>query len=170
MVNLLSVFERSRFRKDKSEIDDSFRSGDEIVVSIMYTDKGKERIQTFKGNVIQRRHTNSLGETFTVMKTTEGVRVEETFYLNSPFIKSIIVLNRAKVRRARLFYLRDAKGKKAKLKYKIIKKNKEDDVLREPLVDENLSAEQKSENVVLNKEVLENSAEKKNEQVVVDKE
>ena len=106
MRDLLSVFEAKKSRTNNVNIDNSFKAGDEIVVCVAYKENGKERIQKIRGNVIQRRHPNTSGETFTIMKKTEGVGVEMTFFINSPLIKSIEVLNRAKVRRARLFYLR----------------------------------------------------------------
>ena len=120
MRNLLSVFEAKKSRTNNINIDNSFKAGDEIVVHIAYKENGKERIQKIRGNVIQRRHPSTSGETFTIMKKTEGVGVEMTFFINSPLIKSIEVLNRAKVRRARLFYLRRSR---AKIKYKILRKN-----------------------------------------------
>lgn len=132
MKNLLRVFEAKRSRTNSVDIDNSFKAGDEIVVCIAYKENGKERIQKIRGNVIQRHHPNTSGETFTIMKKTEGVGVEITFYINSSLIKSIIVLNRAKVRRARLFYLRRSRG--AKIKYKILRKNNNNDGgVKEPL-------------------------------------
>ena len=120
MMDLLKAFETRRSRRGNANIDNSFKAGDEIVVYIAYKENGKERVQKIRGNVIQRRHPNTSGETFTVIKRTEGVGVEMTFFINSPLIKSIEVLNRAKVRRARLFYLRRSR---AKIKYKILRKN-----------------------------------------------
>lgn len=130
MMDLLSVFESKKSRRNNVDIDNSFKAGDEIVVCIAYKENGKERIQKFKGNVIQRRHPNTSGETFTIMKKTEGVGVEMTFLINSPLIKSITVLNRAKVRRARLFYLRRSR---AKIRYKIMRKNNNEGCVEEPL-------------------------------------
>ena len=130
MMDLLKAFETRRSRRGNANIDNSFRAGDEIVVYIAYKENGKERVQKIRGNVIQRRHPNTSGETFTVIKRTEGVGVEMTFFINSPLIKSIEVLNRAKVRRARLFYLRRSR---AKIKYKILRKNNNEGGVEEPL-------------------------------------
>lgn len=130
MRDLLSVFEAKKSRTKNVNIDNSFKAGDEIVVCVAYKENGKERIQKIRGNVIQRRHPNTSGETFTIMKKTEGVGVEMTFFMNSPLIKSIEVLNRAKVRRARLFYLRRSR---AKIKYKILRKNNNEGGVEEPL-------------------------------------
>ena len=130
MMDLLKAFETRRSRRGNANIDNSFKAGDEIVVYIAYKENGKERVQKIRGNVIQRRHPNTSGETFTVIKRTEGVGVEMTFFINSPLIKSIEVLNRAKVRRARLFYLRRSR---AKIKYKILRKNNNEGGVEEPL-------------------------------------
>lgn len=91
-----------------------FKAGDTIAISYKIVEGNKERIQKFQGVVLQRRNT-----TFTVRKISNGIGVERIFPYNSPFIDSIEVLKRGKVRRARLFYLRDAKGKAAKIKEKI---------------------------------------------------
>jgi len=94
-----------------------FRAGDNVTVYYKIIEGGKERIQAFKGDVIQRKggaktHT----ETFTVRKVASGVGVERIFPINSPNIDKIEVNKRGKVRRARLFYLRTAKGKKGRIK------------------------------------------------------
>lgn len=91
-----------------------FNAGDTIILSYKIVEGNKERIQKFQGVVLQKRNT-----TFTLRKISNGVGVERIFPYNSPFIDSIEVLKKGKVRRARLFYLRDAKGKAAKIKEKI---------------------------------------------------
>ncbi len=99
-----------------------FRPGDNIAVSYKIKEGAKERIQTFKGDVIQISGTG-LTKTFTIRKISNGVGVERIFPLNSPIIDSVSVLKRGKVRRAKLFYLRELVGKKAKIKErKYIKK------------------------------------------------
>ncbi len=100
----------------------SFRPGDNVAVSYKIKEGAKERIQTFKGDVIQ---INGIGstKTFTVRKLSNGVGVERIFPFNSPIIDTIKVLKRGKVRRAKLYYLRDLVGKKAKIKErKFVKK------------------------------------------------
>src|SRR6187402_3124491 len=95
----------------------TFKSGDSIVVSYKIIEGAKERIQDFKGDVIQVKGSGA-GKTFTVRKISNGVGVERIFPMNSPHIVEIKLLKKGKVRRARLFYLRDLVGKKAKIKEK----------------------------------------------------
>ena len=103
---------------DKRNSIPEFAAGDTIVVHVKITEGAKERIQLFQGVVIQRRNENSMGETFTVRKTSNGVGVERVFPILSPSVDKIEVLRRGKVRRARIFYLRGAKGKAARIKEK----------------------------------------------------
>lgn len=102
-----------------------FRAGDNITVYYKIKEGDKERIQAFKGNVIQMRGgSKTHTQTFTVRKISSGIGVERIFPLYSPFIDKIEVNKRGKVRRARLFYLRTAKGKKSRIKERrIIKKD-----------------------------------------------
>ena len=95
----------------------AFKAGDSIVVSYKIIEGAKERIQDFKGDVLQIKGSGA-GKTFTVRKISNGVGVERIFPINSPHIVEIKVLKKGKVRRARLFYLRDLVGKKAKIKEK----------------------------------------------------
>jgi large subunit ribosomal protein L19 len=92
-----------------------FRAGDTVSVDFKVIEGTKERIQTFTGVVIQRRG-NGISETFTVRKISNNVPVERIFPLNSPRIASIKVNRLGKVRRARLFYMRDLSGKAARIK------------------------------------------------------
>jgi len=94
-----------------------FSSGDNIVVSYKIVEGAKERIQAFKGDVIQINGEGST-KTFTVRKISNGVGVERIFPMASPSIVSIELLKRGRVRRAKLFYLRDLVGKKARIKEK----------------------------------------------------
>jgi large subunit ribosomal protein L19 len=100
--------------KNRTDIP-AFRAGDTISVDFKIIEAGKERIQTFTGVVIQRRGTGT-SETFTVRKISNNVPVERIFPLNSPRIASIKVNRLGKVRRARLFYMRDLQGKAARIK------------------------------------------------------
>lgn len=93
----------------------SFIAGDTVNVYYKIREGNKERIQQYQGVVLQRRNTG-ISSTFTVRKISNGVGVERIFPLFSANIDKIEVVSRGKVRRARLFYLRDAKGKKAKVK------------------------------------------------------
>ena len=93
----------------------SFRPGDNIVVSYKIVEGDKERIQDFRGDVIQIKGSGAT-RTFTVRKTSSGIGVERIFPFSSPNITEIKVLKRGKVRRAKLYYLRDLVGKKARIK------------------------------------------------------
>jgi large subunit ribosomal protein L19 len=93
----------------------SFKAGDTITVTYKIKEETKERLQNYRGVVIQRRGSGST-ETFTVRKISNGVGVERIFPISSPFIDSIEVNKRGKVRRARIFYLRELTGKKARIK------------------------------------------------------
>jgi large subunit ribosomal protein L19 len=92
-----------------------FIAGDTVNVYYKIREGSKERIQQYQGVVLQRRNTG-INSTFTVRKISNGVGVERIFPLFSANIDKVEVMSRGKVRRARLFYLRDAKGKKAKIK------------------------------------------------------
>ncbi len=92
-----------------------FRIGDSIKVHVNIIEGGKERVQVFAGAVIARDGTGST-ETFTVRKISHGVGVERVFPVQSPFIKKIEIDSSSDVRRAKLYYLRDLTGKRAKLK------------------------------------------------------
>ena len=94
-----------------------FRSGDSVRVHVRVREGDKERIQIFEGVVIQRRRAGA-GSSFTVRKVSYGVGVERIFPLHSPLIAKLEVRQRGKVRRARLFYLRDLRGKSARIKTK----------------------------------------------------
>lgn len=95
----------------------TFKSGDTVTVHYKITEGNKERIQAFRGVVIQRKGAGATA-TFTVRKSTSGVGIERIFPISSPFIEQIEVNKLGKVRRARIFYFRELKGKKAKIKEK----------------------------------------------------
>jgi large subunit ribosomal protein L19 len=92
-----------------------FRAGDTITVHYKIREGNKERIQQFKGTVIQKKGAN-ITKTFTVRKMSGNIGVERIFPESSPFIDKIEVNKRGKVRRARIFYLRELTGKKARIK------------------------------------------------------
>ena len=92
-----------------------FRAGDTVKVHVRVVEGNKSRIQVFQGAVI-RRQGSGLRETFTVRKVSYGVGVERTFPLHAPTIERIEVATRGDVRRAKLYYLRDRRGKAAKIK------------------------------------------------------
>ncbi|MFB3882083.1 MAG: 50S ribosomal protein L19 [Armatimonadota bacterium] len=92
-----------------------FQPGDQVRVTVRVTEGGKERSQPFQGVVIARRGAG-LKETFTVRRVTHGVGVERTFMLHSPRVEAIDVLRRGRVRRAKLYYLRERIGRGARVK------------------------------------------------------
>lgn len=109
--SLISAVESSQIRTDLPD----FRVGDNVKVHVRIKEGSKERIQIFEGLVIVRKHEGTR-ETFTVRKMSYGVGVERTFPVNSPLISTIEVVRSNKVRRARLYFMRDRKGKAARLK------------------------------------------------------
>ena len=94
-----------------------FRAGDTVKVHVKVVEGNRSRIQVFQGVVI-RRHGGGIRETFTVRKVSFGVGVERTFPLHTPIVEKIELVTRGDVRRAKLYYLRDLTGKKAKIKEK----------------------------------------------------
>ena len=94
---------------------DAFRVGDTVKVYNKIKEGSRERIQIFEGTVIMRQN-GGAKETFTVRKNSNGIGVEKTWPVHSPFVEKIEVVRRGKVRRAKLFYLRDRVGKAAKVK------------------------------------------------------
>ena len=94
-----------------------FRTGDHIIVNYKIVEGAKERIQAFKGDVIQINGSGAT-KTFTIRKMSNGVGVERIFPFSSPNIVEIKLMKRGKVRRAKLYYLRDLVGKKARIKEK----------------------------------------------------
>lgn len=93
----------------------AFRPGDTVRVHVKIVEGTRERIQLFEGVVIKRRG-GGISETFTVRKISYGVGVERTFPVNTPKIAKLEVIRRGKVRRAKLYYLRNLRGKKARIK------------------------------------------------------
>lgn len=96
-----------------------FRAGDTITVSYKIREGGKERIQQFQGVVLQRNGSGAT-ETFTIRKMSGSTGVERIFPVNSPFIEKIVVNKKGVVRRAKIFYLRNLTGKKARIREKRI--------------------------------------------------
>ena len=103
-------------QSQRTDIPD-FRAGDTLKVHVRVVEGNRSRIQIFQGVVI-RRQGSGLRETFTVRKVTGGVGVERTYPVNSPVLDRIEVVTRGDVRRAKLYYLRDLRGKAAKIKEK----------------------------------------------------
>lgn len=117
MSDLIKEVEKEFLEKESKHPD--FKAGDTVNIHVKIKEGNKERIQQFQGTVIQRRHSNTNGETFTVRKISNGIGVERIFPLLSPNIDKIEVIRKGHVRRARLFYLRGKQGKAARVKEKI---------------------------------------------------
>lgn len=113
MNEMIDLIEKEHMRLDLADVS----VGDSVKVFTKIYEGDKERIQMFEGVVIRRRGGNTRA-TFTVRKVSYGIGVEKTFPRHSPLLEKIEVVSRAKVRRARLYYLRGLRGKAAKLKEK----------------------------------------------------
>ncbi|MEX2415286.1 MAG: 50S ribosomal protein L19 [Paenibacillaceae bacterium] len=110
-MNLLQQISRENLRTDLP----NFRPGDTLKVHVKVIEGSRERVQIFEGVVIKRKG-GGISETFTVRKISYGVGVERTFPFHTPKIEKIEVARRGKVRRAKLYYLRELRGKKARIK------------------------------------------------------
>lgn len=108
-MDLIKAIEQEQIREDIA----NFKIGDQVKVHVKIKEGNRERIQIFEGFVIKRQNTGS-NETFTVRKSSYGVGVERTFPIHSKKIEQIEVVRSSKVRRAKLYYLRDKIGKAAK--------------------------------------------------------
>jgi large subunit ribosomal protein L19 len=110
-MNKTDLVEQSYLRKDVPD----FRPGDTVKVHVRVVEGNRERVQVFQGVVI-RRQGGGIRETFTVRKISFGVGVERTFPVHSPSIAKLELVSRGRVRRAKLYYLRDLRGKKARIR------------------------------------------------------
>ena len=110
-MNIIDQIEKEQLRNDLTP----FNIGDTVKVSVKVKEGDKERIQAYEGVVIAKKGT-SIRETFTVRRVSFGIGVERTFPLHSPRIDKIIVVRKGKVRRAKIYYIRDLSGKAAKVK------------------------------------------------------
>ena len=113
-MDKIQLFNKPQLKKDIPDI----RPGDTVCVWQKIKEGNKERIQPFEGVVLARKHGKGISATITVRRVISGIGVEKIFPLHSPTIQKIEVLKRGKTRRAKLYYLREAKGKKARLKKK----------------------------------------------------
>ena len=114
-MGLMDKIEAAQLRSDRPDV----APGDTVEVSVRVVEGDKERQQKFRGEVINVRG-SGVRKSFTVRKTSEGIGVERTFPLHGPSLGEITILKRAKVRRAKLFYLRRRSGKAARLKEKAV--------------------------------------------------
>ncbi len=113
MMGVMEDIEKGFIRTDIPE----FGPGDTLLVKVRIKEGDKERLQPFEGVVIKKRGSGIRG-TFTMRKISYGVGVERIFPVNSPMLESVKVLTKGKVRRAKLYYLRELKGKAARIKVK----------------------------------------------------
>ncbi|SOB92878.1 LSU ribosomal protein L19P [Ureibacillus xyleni] len=111
MSNIIAEITKEQLRSDLP----TFRPGDTVKVHVKVVEGTRERIQVFEGVVIKRRG-GGISETFTVRKVSYGVGVERTFPVHTPKIAKLEVTRRGKVRRAKLYYLRNLRGKAARIK------------------------------------------------------
>jgi ribosomal protein L19 len=112
-MNILDAVDAASLRKDIPQ----FRAGDELKISVRVIEGNKSRLQVFQGIVI-RRQGEGVRETFTIRKVSYGVGVERTFPVHTPVIEKIELVKKGDVRRAKLYYLRDLRGKAAKIREK----------------------------------------------------
>ena len=112
-MNILDVVDAASLRKDIPQ----FRAGDELKIHVRVIEGNKSRLQVFQGVVI-RRQGDGVRETFTIRKVSYGVGVERTFPVHTPVIEKIELIQKGDVRRAKLYYLRDLRGKAAKIREK----------------------------------------------------
>ena len=110
-MNLIEEIERENLKKNVP----AFSVGDTVKVYVKVVEAGKERLQAYEGVVIAKRN-GSIRESFTVRRISYGVGVERTFPLHSPRIDRVEVVRHGKVKRAKLYYLRDRKGKSARVR------------------------------------------------------
>jgi len=112
-MNILDAVDAASLRKDIPQ----FRAGDELKIHVRVIEGNKSRLQVFQGVVI-RRQGDGVRETFTIRKVSYGVGVERTFPVHTPVIEKIELVKKGEVRRAKLYYLRDLRGKAAKIREK----------------------------------------------------
>ena len=112
-MNVLDALDAASLRKDIPQ----FRSGDELKIHVRVIEGNKSRLQVFQGIVI-RRQGDGVRETFTIRKVSYGVGVERTFPVHTPVIEKIELVRKGEVRRAKLYFLRDLRGKAAKIREK----------------------------------------------------
>lgn len=113
-MDLMNVFSEKHLKEDVPSVN----VGDTVRVHLKVKEGSRERIQIFEGTVIAKKH-GGVSETFTVRRISYGVGVEKVFPLHSPVIDKVETVRRGKVRRAKLYYLRDRVGKRAKVKEKL---------------------------------------------------
>lgn len=115
-MNIIDRIDEEQMRFDHPD----FRPGDTVKVHIRIVEGNKERVQIFQGVVIKRKR-GMMNASFTVRKISHGVGVEKTFALHSPRLEKVEIVTRGRVRRSRLFYLRERRGKAARIRERSIR-------------------------------------------------
>ena len=113
-MDAMKIMTQGMIKENKPQ----FEIGDTVRVSVRIKEGERERIQAFEGTVVAKKH-GGIQETFTVRRSSYGVGVERVFPVNSPFVEKVEIIRRGKVRRAKLYYLRERTGKAAKVKERI---------------------------------------------------
>ena len=162
MTNAMEMFEKKQIEKliEKKRIP-AFRAGDTLKVTVKIIEGEKSRSQAFEGMCIARKN-NSINSNFTVRKISHGEGVEKVFPLFSPIIEKIEVVRKGDVRRAKLYYLRDRTGKRAR----IADRDRGDEIDQFEFIEENKSPEKKTDIEVPNPEKKEE--EKQGEEKIVE--
>lgn len=146
-MNIIEKIQSAQLNKDLPQI----KPGDTIKVHQKIKEGNKERIQIFEGIVIARKHGKGINATITVRKVVDGVGVERIFPIHSPSIAKIEVVRSGKIRRSKLYFLREAKGKRGKLKKKefaiAVAEPKEVQVTEEAVTEEPLKDSEVKESV-----------------------
>ena len=117
MTTKLNTFNKAQIKKEAPDV----RPGDVVRIHVKLPEKtkrGGEKLQVFEGLVIAKKHGKGINSTFTVRKISDGVGIERIFPFHCPSIAKIEIVKRSKVRRAKLYYMRDRTGKKARMKTK----------------------------------------------------
>lgn len=144
MPTKIEAFNKTQLKSGLPDI----RPGDTVRIHQKIKEGDKERSQAFEGLVIARKHGKGIEATITVRKVVSGVGVEKIFPVHSPIIEKIDLIKRGKTRRAKLYYLRTAKGKRARLKKKdFAKVIANEPPVEEPQAEETPKEEQKTEEV-----------------------
>jgi len=159
MSNLLETFEKKQIERltGKKRIP-TFRPGDTLKVTIIITEGDKSRLQAFEGMCIARKN-NSVNSNFTVRKLSHGEGVERVFPLFSPIIEKIEVIRKGDVRRAKLYYLRDRTGKRARIADRDRGDEADQYAMIETATDEQLSSKENKSSVESQKEKVDQKKE-----------
>lgn len=151
MSEIISKFNQKYLKKNLPDL----RPGDKVKVFQRIKEGDKERLQAFEGIVLAVKHGRGISATFTVRKISGGIGVERTFPMHSPMIEKIEVLGHSRVRRAKLYYLRSRKGKRARMKFglekpgetaeEVIKEASEETFIEKEAAEEKAGAEESKE-------------------------